>query len=94
MIHNSTNLLILPPNESMGCYKKRSRMQVFGTWATEMGIIGTASLLQTFLYLYGPSGKINKWKNHSPDQVNDDPHIDQSIYITNCDFETLKSIFF
>ena len=23
-----TFLLILPPNESMGCYKKRSRMQV------------------------------------------------------------------
>ena len=46
------------------------------------------------LYLYGPSGKINKWKNHSPDQVNDDPHIDQSIYIRNCDFETVEKYFF
>ena len=85
---------LLPPNEPMECYVKRSRMQVLGTWATEIEIIATACLLQMSIYVYGQCGKGNKWQKHSPDQVRDDPHQDECIYITNLNnhFETVKKM--
>ena len=67
---------------------------MLGTWATEIEIIATACLLQTSIYVYGQCGKGNKWQKHSPDQVRDDPHQDECIYITNLNnhFETVKKL--
>ena len=36
MIQNFSHPKLLPPNEPMECYVKRSGMQVLGTWATEV----------------------------------------------------------
>ena len=47
---------LLPPNEPMECYVKRSGMQVLGAWATEIEIIATPCLLQTSIYVYGQCG--------------------------------------
>ena len=46
-------------------YIEQSKMQLLGTWATEIEIIASALLLQTTIYVYGPCGKSNKWQKHA-----------------------------
>ena len=57
--------LILNDGETMASYIEQSKMQLLGTWATEIKIIAAALLLQITIYVYGPSGKINKWQKHT-----------------------------
>ena len=42
---------LLPPNEPMECYVKRSGMQVLETWATELEMIALNSLFAPNVYI-------------------------------------------
>ena len=84
---------LLPSNESIESYC--ANMQKLGTWGTDIEITAAALLLQTSIYVYGPWAEESyKWQKHSPDQVKDDPHRDECIYITNCGnhFETVQEM--
>ena len=73
---------------------KRSRMQNLGTWATELEVIATASLLNMIIYIYAKCGETFKWFKHSPQKINLGLHQDEGIYITNLNkhFETVKKM--
>ena len=99
MIDNSANpqlICIINDGETMDIYIEQSKMQLLGTWATEIEIIAAVLLLQTTIYVYGPCGKINKWQKHAIQtrKTEADIHSNECIYMyfTNiCNhFETDK----
>ena len=97
MIDNSANpqlSCLINDGETMDNYIEQSKMQLLGTWATEIEIIAAVLLLQTTIYVYGPCGKINKWQKHAIQtcETEADIHSNECIYFTNtCNhFETVK----
>ena len=97
MIHKYKNPVfssLVSSDKSMEQYMKRSRMQSLGVWASEVGIIAAASLLNATIYVYAQCGDSHKWLKHSADEANCGLHQDECIYITNLNqhFETVKKI--
>ena len=98
MIDNTGNpqlSSLIKDGERMENYIEQSKMQLLGTWVTEIEIIASALLLQTTIYVYGPCGKSNKWQKHafeSEEEAN--IHYNECIYITNISnhFETVKKM--
>ena len=68
----------------MDTYIEQSKMQLLGTWATEIEIIVSVLLLQTTIYVYGPCGKINKWQIHTIHncEIEADIHYNESLMIS------------
>ena len=65
MIDNSAHpqlSCLIDDDETMNTYIEQLKMQLLGTWATEIEIISSVLLLQTTIYVYGPCGKIKKCK--------------------------------
>ena len=73
---------------------KRSYMQSLGTWATEFEIIAAASLLRITIYVFAPVGAAYILLKHSPIEVNNNIHQNESIFFTNISnhFETVKKL--
>ena len=86
MIDNTGNpqlSSLIKDGERMENYIEQSKMQLLGTWATEIEIIASALLLQTTIYVYGPCGKSNKWQKHAFESEEANIHYNECIYITN-----------
>ena len=67
MIDNSAHpqlSCLIDDDETMNIYIEQLKMQLLGTWATEIEIISSVLLLQTTIYVYGPCGKIKKCKKN------------------------------
>ena len=99
MIDNAANpqlSCLINDGETMDTYIEQSKIQLLGTWATEIKIIASVLLLQTTIYVYGPCGKINKWQKHAfhTCETEANIHHNECIYITNVfnHFETVKRI--
>ena len=56
---------LIKDGERVENYIEQSKMQLLGTWATEIEIIASTLLLQTTIDVYGPCGKSNKWQKHA-----------------------------
>ena len=83
MIDNTGNLQLsslIKDGERMENYIEQSKMQLLGTWATEIEIIASALLLQTTFYVYGPCGKSNKWQKHAFESEEANIHYNECIY--------------
>ena len=85
---------LIKNGERMENYIEQSKMQLLGTWATEIEIIASALLLQTTIHVYGPCGKSNKWQKHAFESEEANIHYNECIYITNISnhFETVKKM--
>ena len=86
MIDNSAHSqlsCLINDGETMDTYIEQSKMQLLGTWATEIEIISSILLLQTTIYVFGPCGKINKWQKHAIHnrETEADIHYNECIYI-------------
>ena len=98
MIDNTGNpqlSSLFKDGERMENYIEKSKMQLLGTWATEIEIIASTLLLQTTIYVYGPCGKSNKWQKHAFESEEEASiHYNECIYITNISnhFETVKKM--
>ena len=98
MIDNTGNpqlSSLIKDGERMENYIEQSKMQLLGTWATEIEIIASALLFQTTIYVYGPCGKSNKWQKHAFESEKEaNIHYNECIYITNISnhFETVKKM--
>ena len=59
-------LSVLPDSQTMDQYLLQSKMETPRSWATEVEIFATATLLNTPIWIYAPYGKNLRWMKYAP----------------------------
>ena len=59
-------LSVLPDSQTMDQYLLQSKMETPRSWATEVEIFATATLLNTPIWIFAPYGKNLRWMKYAP----------------------------
>ena len=75
-------------------YLSDTQMSKEGTWATDVEIVATATLLQTTIYVYSEVNNPRKWYKHQPLFQCAGSQCSENMYITNIQnhFERVVSV--
>ena len=60
------NPQVVPDSQTMDQYLLQSKMETPRSWATEVEIFATATLLNTPIWIYAPYGKNLRWMKYAP----------------------------
>ena len=84
MLHqksHATLLQFMEHNATLSEYLVESKMCDLNTWATDVEIMATASLLCTPIYVFTKHGYHNKWLIFKSEETPNHPHQNEAIYM-------------
>ena len=76
-------LSVLPDSQTMDQYLMQSKMETPRSWATEVEIFATATLLNTPIWIFAPYSKNLRWLKYAPLLDNVSVHPGEAMFMVN-----------